>query len=62
MCPIRFHSQLPNQVQQACHGPPGSLFWIGELKVEDVDVTYKIKDSGGTIEAGDLGELGNPFR
>jgi hypothetical protein len=34
----------------------------GELKVEDGEVTYKIKDSESTLASGDLGEVANPFR
>ena len=40
----------------------GSFFRIGELKVEDGEVTYKIKDSESTLASGDLGEVANPFR
>jgi hypothetical protein len=32
------------------------------LKLEDGEVTYKIKDSQGTIASGSLGEVANPFR
>jgi hypothetical protein len=37
------------------------FFRIGELKVEEGVVTYKIKDSGGTIASGSLGQVSNPF-
>jgi hypothetical protein len=40
----------------------GSFFRIGELRVEDGEVTYKIKDSQGTIASGNLGEVADPFR
>ncbi len=40
----------------------GSFFRIGELKVEDGGVIYKIKDSESTIASGSLGEVANPFR
>jgi hypothetical protein len=40
----------------------GSFFRIGELRVEDGVVTYKIKDSGGTLASGNLGEVADPFR
>jgi hypothetical protein len=40
----------------------GSFFRIGELRVEDGVVTYKIKDSQGTLASGSLGEVADPFR
>ncbi len=40
-----------------------SSFWrMGELKVENEHITYKIKDLSSTIQSGDLGAVANPFR
>jgi hypothetical protein len=39
-----------------------AFYRIGEFRVENGHITYKIKDQSSTIQSGDLGAVANPFR